>query len=519
MQGGIAMVRVWKPADNAFTKRFSEPPLNEQSDEWLHLDERLPSDHLAREIDQMVERLNLSMLAKSYAGVGMQAYRPDLMVKIVLYEVHSQRLSPAQWARDVKESEPLRWLARGIEPSRTRLYEFRDRIAEHIDDWNASVLQLAVEQNVTPARRAALDGTFVAAAASRRQLANEERLGKRQRVVQAALDGTLAEEERPAWLADTLQGLFQQKETYHLADKILRQRLVQNQRRRSCKRKPSEKVLVSLTDPESALGRDKFGVFRPLYNVQLMCDLDSPLVLAYDTFAATHDAGMIEPMLERTADLTGHKLAEILADAGYVSIRDLESCSAANVALFAPWQENDYSEKLGKKKASNQFTQIPKTDFKWLEQEQTFLCPEGHRLEFLTKKKNRRLDYDITLRMYSCPAGHCCGCPRQAQCTPKSKKGRTVSRMENEELLDELRERMQTPEAKTLYKLRPQTVELAYADMKEHRGLRRFRSRSLRRAKTQVGLTVLTHNLLTVQRVLEMEHDLSTVEPRLVAAA
>ena len=83
MQGGITMVRIWKPAGNACTNRFSEPPLNEQSDEWLHLDERLPLDHLAREIDQMVARLNLSSLAESYANVGKKAYRPDLMVKIV----------------------------------------------------------------------------------------------------------------------------------------------------------------------------------------------------------------------------------------------------------------------------------------------------------------------------------------------------------------------------------------------------------------------------------------------------
>jgi hypothetical protein len=62
---------------------------------------------------------------------------------------------------------------------------------------------------------------------------------------------------------------------------------------------------------------------------------------------------------------------------------------------------------------------------------------------------------------------------------------------------------MQTPEAKTLYKLRARTVELAYADMKEHRGLRRFRSRSLLRARTQVALVVLVHNLLTVDRILD----------------
>ena len=220
------MLKVWKPVGNAFAGRFAEPPLNEQTEEWLGLDERLPSDHLARQIEQAVERLDLTWLVKSYAGVGKKAHRPDLMVKIVLYEIHSLRLSPAQWARDVKENEPLRWLARGIEPSRTRWYEFRDRIAPYVDDWNASVLQMAVEQNVTPARRAALDGTFVAAAASRRQLANQERLEHRRDVVRDAIDGRLAEEDQPGWLAETLSGLWRQNETYDLADEILQQRLI-----------------------------------------------------------------------------------------------------------------------------------------------------------------------------------------------------------------------------------------------------------------------------------------------------
>lgn len=499
------MLEVFERVGNGSEARFARPPWTAESDEWMRIDERLRSDHLARQIERAVDRLDLTPLIGSYVGVGKKAHRPDVMVKIVLYEMHSQRLSPAQWARDVTENEPLRWLARGLEPSRTRLYEFRDRIAPYIDNWNVQVLEQAIEEKVTPARRGALDGSFVAAAASRRQLANEERLAERRRHVQAALAGHLEEGPQPHWLASTSLGLAGQNEMYQLADTVLQQRLKQNQRRRSCKRKPREKVLVSLTDPEAALGRDKLDVFRPLYNVQLVRDLDSPMVLAYDTLAATHDAGLVGPMLERTADLLGRKPEKLLADAGYVSLRDLEIAAAAGVELFAPWQENDYSEQRGKKKASNQFTQIPKTAFRWLAEEQTFVCPEGHRLEFRTTKKEPRLDYDVTLHLYVCPGEHCCDCPRQQQCTRSPEKGRTVSRLENEEVLDQLRQRMETEEAKALYKMRAQTVELAYADMKEHRGLRRFRSRGLARAKTQVSLSVLVHNLLTLQSALEKQ--------------
>ncbi len=81
--------------------------------------------------------------------------------------------------------------------------------------------------------------------------------------------------------------------------------------------------------------------------------------------------------------------------------------------------------------------------------------------------------------------------------------GRTVKRSEYEHFVEELQARMATDEAKALYKLRKQTVELSFADLKAHRELRRFSGKGLSRARTEVGLLVLAHNGLTVVRALE----------------
>ena len=61
---------------------------------------------------------------------------------------------------------------------------------------------------------------------------------------------------------------------------------------------------------------------------------------------------------------------------------------------------------------------------------------------------------------------------------------------------------MATAEAKSLYRLRGQTVELGFADFKQHRSLRQFSGRGPYRAQRQVGLTVLAHNLLVVHRAM-----------------
>ena len=75
--------------------------------------------------------------------------------------------------------------------------------------------------------------------------------------------------------------------------------------------------------------------------------------------------------------------------------------------------------------------------------------------------------------------------------------------MEHEDLVDELRARMSTPEAKSLYKLRRQTVELCYADLKEHRRLRRFHHYGPQRDRGEIGAAVLAYNLLVLWKNLK----------------
>ena len=111
-------------------------------------------------------------------------------------------------------------------------------------------------------------------------------------------------------------------------------------------------------------------------------------------------------------------------------------------------------------------------------------------------------------------AQHCQRCPLRKRCTPNPARGRSISRGEHEKLIEALRARMETEEAKALYRLRSQTVELVNADWKEHRQLRRFSGRGLWRARIQVGLIVLAHNLRTL---LSEENKVAATKPSTTA--
>jgi transposase len=480
--------------------RFAPAPWDDHSPAWLELDRQLPPDHLARRIDAAVDGLDLADLFAAYAGTGSLAHPPDLLFKAVLYELHSGRRRPAQWFRDAPESGPLRWLLRGCQPSRSAWYAFRDRVdgLDHL--CNAQVLHQATQEGLTPARRASVDGTLLPANASRHRLLNEEVLGRRRTQLEqvcAADQRGEAPTERPAWMAPTPRGRVEQGRRYQRAAERMEQLQSRNAQKRASKRKAREKVLVSTADPEAALGLDKDKVYRPLYNLQVAQDLDSPLVLGYEVLAQANDAGALGPLLARVQELVGVQVAIALGDAGYAGGADLAAAAALGVTVYAPWQANDYSGADATKAK-----QIPKEQFTWLAEAQTYRCPEGHLLERERQSAQKRSGTEtVVLTQYRCAPAHCRVCPRGQQCTPNPEKGRSISRGEHEDLIEALRQRMATEEAKALYRLRRQTVELRYADVKQHRGLRRLSGRGLRRVRTETGLTILVHNLLTLEQL------------------
>jgi transposase len=293
----------------------------------------------------------------------------------------------------------------------------------------------------------------------------------------------------PAWMARLPATRLAQRQRYARAQEHLAQRHARNRRKPPSKRTPATRVVVSVSDPEAALGLDKEDVYRPLYNVQVVDDLDSPFVLGYEVFAQPGDAGLLGTMLQRTQELTGRGLQTILADTTYANGADLQAAAAADVTVYAPLP----------KEPAGPTAQVPKSAFTWLPEEQTYVCPQGHRLALeATGPRSRTHSADVEVRRYRCPPEHCTGCPLGQKCARKPEAGRTVSRGDHEELVEALRSRMETAAGQTLYRQRRQTVELVNADWKTHRKLRRFSGRGLQRARCQVGLMVLTHNLLTL---------------------
>ena len=496
----MSMLAMPLPLVCAPAGRFASPPWDRHSPDWQRLDAKLPADHLARRVDRAVAQLDLRAVFAAYAGTGSHAHRPDLILKAVLYEVRRGRRSPAQWWEDLLLDDACQWLAFGVRPARSRLYAFRDRLGPLLLRLHNQLIGAAVAEGLTQASQASLDGSTIAANASRHRLLNEESLGKRRQALAQAsqAQATPAEPAQaaaaPGWMATTPAGRQAQAKRYETAQAQLAARLAENQKRPASKRLAAKDVRISAGDTEAALGLDKFKVYRPLYNVQWLPDLNTPLVLAYGVFAQATDAGTLPPLLQRCYQATGRYPDELLTDPAYATALDLAACDEAGVTLLAPPGGERGAARPGRKSPK----QIPKEEFQWDAAQQVYVCPQGHRLEReYSEVVKRKGDERLRVYTYRCAAEHCGACPRNAECA-RTARGRTIKRSEHEELVEALARRMQTAEAKALYRRRSQTVELGFADVKEHRGLRRFGGRGRQRAETEVGLVALAHNVLAV---------------------
>src|SRR5262249_30909382 len=153
---------------------------------------------------------------------------------------------------------------------------------------NRQITQRALELGLTSGTRAAQDGSTFAASATRYRLPNQKTLSQRQQLLEQACAADLAQQPwaaRPYWMAATPAGGRQQRQRFARASQVLEQRHQENQAKRACDRQKPEAIRVAPSDPEAVPGPDKEKVYRPLYNLQFVIDLDAPLILGYGAFS------------------------------------------------------------------------------------------------------------------------------------------------------------------------------------------------------------------------------------------
>lgn len=430
------------------------------------------------------------------------------MLAIVLLMILRGVRSPAKWAENADTMDQCKLLGRGIKPSRTAMYDFRDRAAKFIHQANDSLVGDAIDQRLIDPTDGCLDGTFVSATASRHRVYRISQLSKRLAFIKRAIaqrdDPRQVASNKPlgilpAWLAKTPAGRQRQLQRYRLAKAEILEQIRENRTRPKSLRREENAIVVSPLDPEAVIGKDKFKTVRPLYNVQYMCDFASDVVLSYDVFRKKNDSGTLIPMINKTQAVTNGRLRRVHADSGYCSVLELQDCGECGVELMAPVQ--DFEKSKGRPTASGK-PQLGVEAFTWEESRKQMTCPAGLAMRQVSRSKDPRADerFVYELRFEQSP-DRCGACRLASECLGVDSKRRTIRRLENKSLLDDQRKKMNSDAGRASVRRRSIQVERRYGDSKKHRGGRDFHGCGLCRVAAETGLLVMAQNSLVLRNL------------------
>ncbi len=142
------------------------------------VDEWLPERHLARFVVEVIDRLDLSTMSRSYRGTGSASYHPSVLLGLLVYGYATGVFSSRKLERATYDSVAFRFIAANDHPDHDTIATFRRRFLKEIEALFVQVLSLAREMGMLKMGTVALDGTKIHANASRHSALSYEHAGK-----------------------------------------------------------------------------------------------------------------------------------------------------------------------------------------------------------------------------------------------------------------------------------------------------------------------------------------------------
>jgi hypothetical protein len=219
------------------------------------------------------------------------------------------------------------------------------------------------------------------------------------------------------------------------------------------------------------------------YNVQIAVDTEHHLIITHEVTNVGTDRSQLGHMATETkATLEAENLG-VVADRGYFSSGEILACEEAGITVTLPKPMTSNSKAEGR---------FGKQDFRYVTEEDVYVCPAGERLTYsFTTEEN-----GLVLYRYSTNA--CQGCAIKQSCTRG--KERRITRWEHEHILEAVQRRLD--EAPEKMRQRRETVEHPFGTIKARMGATHFLMKTLPRVATEMALHVLAYNLTRVMNII-----------------
>jgi transposase len=460
----------------------------------VDVEKLVEGSHPARAIWAMVCQLDWSRFEEDVkvveGGKGRSSYDPRLLAALWIYSYSEGVNSARELSRMCSHEPGCQWLTGMEEVNHHTLSDFRAKNPEAQDGLFKQVLGVLSAEGLTDLKRVMQDGTKIRAHASGNSFRREDTLREHLKLAQEQIEAMGSPDSE-----ELSQRVIKAKQRAAHEHKQRLEQALEELKKLEQDRADSEKApRVSETDPEARVMKQPDGGFAPSYNVQICTEASNKIIVAVDTTQAGTDYAELVGGIDAVEANMGQLPEQMVVDGGYIKNANIEEAAARGIDLIGPVAESNPEASLKKRGVSPDF--YPDR-FRYDERTDRFICPAEKSLTFQrSSPRDGRIEHQ-----YRAKAADCHHCPFRDQCCPKQ-SARMIIRKEDSQAVQAFRAKMQTPEAKQIYRYRAGVAETPNAWIKAAFGLRQFRLRGLRKAGMEAVWACLTYNILQWARLI-----------------
>lgn len=407
------------------------------------LDQNISEDSPVRLIDQIVDKLDITKIERTYFGGGTSAYHPRMMLKVLFYAYMNNIYSCRKIGKQLLENVHYMWLSGNQTPDFRTINNFRSlHLKGTINQLFTQVVLMLVEMGHISLQTVYIDGTKMESRANRYTFVwrktvekNKAKLEEKIRKILEMIDEGIAQDnlpddEPPTPIdAEELKKRIAQinrenlsKEEKKAVKTLEEKHLPKLQEYENHLETLGERNSYSKTDPSATFMRMKEdhmqnGQLKPAYNLQI--STENQFITHFDFFANPTDTLTMIPFFEGWQERYQETPKTAVADAGYGSEENYGFMEDNDIEAYVKYSYFHAEQK--KKFRENGFIV---QNLYYNATDDYFVCPMGQHLQNKGRStKTNQHGYMSEITVYE--AANCNGCPLRCLCH-KAKGNRRI---------------------------------------------------------------------------------------------
>jgi len=446
------------------------------------LDELVDENNMVRAIEEYVNILNIASLnlktKKSLIKDGQPAFHPKLLLKIYIYgylnKIRSSRKLEAEIGRNIE----MMWLTQGLTPGYKTIANFRKDNPKALQTIFKEFSLLLKSLKLITGDLVAVDGAYLRANASKNTLIMKKTLKKDLAKIDEDIKNYMT-------VLDTLDK--EDKNDSNL--KISKEDIEKLAEKKEKVQKDLELLETLGKEQFNKTDHDATSMSKPAhnlmaYNAQIAVDHKYKFIIATDISTNGHDLDQLHNMAIKTKEIAQNPDMIITADKGYYSTREIKKCIEDGIETIIPPRCTAANKKI-------KCARFSKNQFTYDKEQDCYICPNNQQLKKIEKQYERN---GRMLDVYRISSTYCKVCPLKQNCLSDVTPNKQMYRWEHEAIIDDYVEKMKTPQAKKIVKMRGAIAEHPFGTIKRTLGWDHFLVRSKKKVLGENALIMFTYN-------------------------